>query len=133
VESVFLVETLGLNWLCFVKIDNIPSLVLSVVSVPNDNWSSFLVFASVDINTLLIILEVTEVFISIGEELPPVGVCAPDLEFSGFSRACNVEGLVVQFGLDGQSSLVEPPGLSVHSVLCLNSNVSVVDDTEISS
>jgi hypothetical protein len=85
VESVFLVESLRLNWLCLVKIDNIPSLVLSVVSVPDDDWSSFLIFASVNIDTFLLFLEVTEVFISVGKELPPVGVSAPDLEVLGFT------------------------------------------------
>jgi hypothetical protein len=131
-ESVFLVESLGLNWLCFVKINDCPSLVVTIVSVPNDDWSSFLVFTSIDINTFLFFLEVTEVLISIGEELPPVGVGAPNLEFSGFSRACDVEGLVVQFGLDCQSSLVEPPNLSVHSVWSLDNHVSIVDYTEVS-
>jgi hypothetical protein len=80
VESVFLVESLGLDLLCLVKIDNIPSLILSVVSVPNYDWSSFLIFASVNVDTFLLFLEVAEVLISVGEELPPVGVSAPDLE-----------------------------------------------------
>jgi hypothetical protein len=85
VESVFLVESLGLNWLCLVEIDNVPSLVLSVVSVPNDDWSSFFIFASINVNAFLLFLEVAEVFIIIGKELPPVGVGAPDLEVLGFT------------------------------------------------
>jgi hypothetical protein len=53
------------------------------VSVPNDNWCSLVILGSRNINTLFIFLEVAEMFISIGKELPPVGVGAPDLEVLG--------------------------------------------------
>jgi hypothetical protein len=85
VESIFLVESLGLNCLCFVKIDDIPSLILSIVSVPNDYWSSFFILVSINVKTLVFFLEIAEVFISICEELPPVVIGAPDLEVPGFT------------------------------------------------
>ena len=40
--------------------------------------------------------------------------------------------MVVQLGSDGQGLLVEPPFLSVSSVLCLDDHVSVSNEIEVS-
>jgi hypothetical protein len=67
VEAKVLMKSLSLFLFCFVKIDNLPSLVGTVVSLPDDNWSSFFVLTSINVNTSVSLLEVAEVFISILE------------------------------------------------------------------
>jgi hypothetical protein len=43
------------------------------MSVPSNNWSSFFIFATVDVKTLVLLFsEMAEVFTLIGEELPPL-------------------------------------------------------------
>jgi hypothetical protein len=50
------------------------------MSLPHDGFLSFLILVLIDIKCLLV-LDVDEVFSLILEDLPPVGVCAPDSEF----------------------------------------------------
>jgi hypothetical protein len=83
-ETEVFIQSLGWFLLGLIKIDNLPSLVSSVVSVPGNDLSSFLVFSSMDIKAFLV-LPVDEVFISIGEDLPPSRVGAPDLHVVGLS------------------------------------------------
>jgi len=40
--------------------------------------------------------------------------------------------LVVDLGLDGERFLIEPPGLSLLAILCLDDHLSVVDSFEVS-
>jgi hypothetical protein len=68
----------------------------------------------------------------VSEDLPPSRVCAPNLHVIGFSRALDVEGLVVVSGSDGQRLLMEVPDLGASSVWCLDDHVSVVDQVEVS-
>jgi hypothetical protein len=69
-ESELFVETFLWNWFGFIKIDDLPSLIGTIVSIPCDNFSSFLIFSSMNIKAFLV-LPVDEVFISISEDLPP--------------------------------------------------------------
>jgi hypothetical protein len=54
----------------FVLIDNSPSLVPSIVSLPDDNFLSFIILVLEDIDCLLV-LDIDEVFSSVLEDLPP--------------------------------------------------------------
>jgi hypothetical protein len=69
-ESEVFVKTLCWFSSKLVKIDNLPSLVGTIVSVIYDNLSSFFVLSSVNIKAFLV-LPIDEVFISIGKDLPP--------------------------------------------------------------
>jgi hypothetical protein len=70
VESESLVVTLGLDLGVFVLIDNSPSLIPSIVFLPDDNLLSFLILSLEDINSLFV-LDIDEVFSSELEDLPP--------------------------------------------------------------
>ena len=70
-EAKFFIESLGLNLSSILNIDNIPSLVLSVMAVPGDNWLSLSIFASFNIKYLLV-LDVDELVTSVLEDLPPL-------------------------------------------------------------
>jgi hypothetical protein len=69
-ESECTVVSLGWDLLCFVNIDNSPSLVDVVVSLPDDNLLSFSILSLEDIKCLLV-SEVDEVVSSVIEDLPP--------------------------------------------------------------
>jgi hypothetical protein len=64
------VKSLGWFLLSLVKIDDLPSLIGTIMSVPNDNLSSFFILSSMDIECL-VVLDIDEVLISVGEDLPP--------------------------------------------------------------
>jgi hypothetical protein len=83
-ESELFIETFLWNWFSFINIDDLPSLVGAIMSIPGDDFSSFLILSSVNIKAFLV-LPVDEVFILIGEDLPPSGVGAPDLHVVGFA------------------------------------------------
>jgi hypothetical protein len=70
VESELLVVSLSLDLGVLVLIDNSPSLVGSVVSLPDDNFLSFSILSLIDIDCLLV-LDIDEVFSSVLEDLPP--------------------------------------------------------------
>jgi hypothetical protein len=78
------------------------------------------------------VLNVDEGLIKILEELPPSRVGAPDLNVVGSSWALDIEGLIVNLGLDGHAYLIEVPSLSFVSISCLDNHISVVDDFEVS-
>jgi hypothetical protein len=101
VETKIGVHSLGLDWSSFVKIDDIPSLIGSIVFLPDDNLSSFLIFSSMNIKSSSI-LDINEMFINILEDLEPSRVGAPDLHVVGSSCTLDIPRLVVQLGLDGQ-------------------------------
>jgi hypothetical protein len=69
-ETEFFTESTGWYLLCLVKIDDLPSLVGTVVSLPGDYFSSFYIFSCVDIKCSTVFL-VEEVFILVDEDLPP--------------------------------------------------------------
>jgi len=69
-EAKIFVETLSLDSISFVKIDNIPNLSFGFVVAPYLNWVSFLVFTSSDIKDLAV-GPVDELAILILENLEP--------------------------------------------------------------
>jgi hypothetical protein len=81
-ESKVFAYTLGLNGLCFVKIDHIPDLSFRSIVAPYLNWVAFLVFSSSDIKDL-VVGPVDELVVLILEDLEPAGVGAPDLHVIG--------------------------------------------------
>jgi len=83
-ESELLVEALSLISVSFVKIDNLPLLVLSSVVSPNSNWCSFLILSTFDVKDFAG-LPVDELAVFILEDLEPSGVGAPDLHVIGSS------------------------------------------------
>jgi hypothetical protein len=130
-ESEFLVNSLSLWTLCFVKINNSPSLVLSTVVTPHLNCRTFLIFASFNIEDL-VGLPVDELILLILENLPPSRVSAPDLHVIGSTRALDIPRLVIVSGSDGQGLLMEVPDLGSSTVWNLNDHVSIVNEIEIS-
>jgi hypothetical protein len=87
-SEIFIHSFLG-NLLCFIKIHNLPFLVVSVVLVMNDNWSSFFVLCSINIECFTV-LQVDELFVFILEDLEPSRVGAPDLHVVGLSGVLNI-------------------------------------------
>jgi hypothetical protein len=55
VEAKLFVESLGSDWLSFVKIDDIPFLVVSIMSLVSNNWLSFSVLVSIDVEASLVL------------------------------------------------------------------------------
>jgi hypothetical protein len=72
-ETEILIKSFSSNLLCFVNIDDRPSLVSTVVSLPGDNFLSFSILSTRDIKCLLV-LDVDEVATSVPPDLPPVRV-----------------------------------------------------------
>jgi hypothetical protein len=70
VEAEFLANSLGLWSLCFIKINNIPLLMLASVVTPNTNLLAFLVFGASNIEDLAG-LPVDELVVLVLEYLPP--------------------------------------------------------------
>jgi hypothetical protein len=70
VETEFFIESLGSIIFSFVKIDNIPLLVLSSVVSPNTNCLAFLVLTSFDVEDLAG-LPVDELVVFVLEYLEP--------------------------------------------------------------
>jgi hypothetical protein len=70
-EAEFFVESLGLKLFSSISVDNLPSLVLSVVALMGNDWLSFSVFTSFNIK-YLVVLDVDELFTSVLEDLPPL-------------------------------------------------------------
>jgi hypothetical protein len=71
VEAKFLIHSLGCNLFRILDIDDLPFLVLSIMDLVDDNWLSFNIFCSRNIESL-IVLDVDELFTSILEDLPPL-------------------------------------------------------------
>jgi hypothetical protein len=71
VETKFFIKTLGFS-LCFlIKIEYLPSLVGTVVSVVDLNFLAFNIFSLVYIKASVCILDVTEMLSLIDKDLPP--------------------------------------------------------------
>ena len=69
-KSKLLVETLSLDLVSLVKIDDLPFLMSSLVVAPNSNWCSFLILSSLDIENL-VVAPVDELILFIFEDLEP--------------------------------------------------------------
>jgi hypothetical protein len=69
-ETEFFTESTGWYLFGFIKIDNLPSLVGTVMPLPRDYLSSFFISCGMDIKCLTV-LPVEEVFFLVGEDLPP--------------------------------------------------------------
>jgi len=69
-EAEVLIQSLGLNLLCLISIDNLPSLIGLSVSLIKNNISVFFIFSSTDIKDS-VILNVGNEFTFIDEQLPP--------------------------------------------------------------
>ena len=78
IESEVTVEALSTLTLDGVQVNNVPFLVAAVVSVPGDNVLTFLVLATPDIESL-IVLDIHELFSLVSEELEPSGVGVSNL------------------------------------------------------
>ena len=70
-EAEFFVHSLGFKLFSILNIDDLPFLVLSVMTVPDDYWLSFSVFTTCNIKNLLV-LDVNKLVSSILEDLPPL-------------------------------------------------------------
>jgi len=77
-ESEILVETSRLNLISFVLIDNLPSLIGSIVSSVDLNVLSFSIFSTSNIKGF-VVLDIDEVFTIKLEDLPPSTVSVPHL------------------------------------------------------
>lgn len=84
------VLTLDLFFLLGVEVDNAPSLVASIVSLPDNNVLAFLVSISRYIKNL-VILNVDEVLPGISEELEPSRVSGPHLHVSASASTLDIE------------------------------------------
>ena len=116
----------------FVNIDNSPSLVYSVMSVPHDNLLAFSILSLIDIKNLSV-SDIVEVASSVLEDLPPSRLGAIDSHLSRFSIGLDIPRLIVVSCLDSQRSLIEIPNLCSSSVSNLDNHVSVVNNIKVSS
>jgi hypothetical protein len=71
VESEFFIQTLSLSLSLLVKIEDLPSLVGSILLVVNTNDLSFLILVSYNFNTSVGLLNVAEVFSLVDKDLEP--------------------------------------------------------------
>jgi len=78
IETEVFIESLS-QVLCRVNVYNSPSLVCSVVSVPDLNVLSFNILVSCNINNLLVV-DIDNELIFISEDLEPATVSVRDLE-----------------------------------------------------
>jgi hypothetical protein len=85
IEAKFFIKTLGLSLCLLVKIEYLPSLVSTVMSVVYSNSLTFFVCVTYNINTSLGLLDITEVLSLEGKDLPPSRVSAPDLHVVGLT------------------------------------------------
>jgi hypothetical protein len=90
VETKFFIQAFSFNLVSFVKIYNLPSLVLTTSSLVDGSLLVLKVFVSIDFNNLLVV-DIGEEALIVNEDLPPIGVGAVYLEFIRFSRALDIE------------------------------------------
>jgi hypothetical protein len=88
-ESEVLVKSLGLNSVSFVKIDNSPSLMNSVVVTKDTYCLSFSILGTCDIKYFTT-LPIDELAVLILEYLEPSGVSAPDLHVVGLTSRFDI-------------------------------------------
>ena len=71
VESKFFIKTLSLHLSFLVKIEYLPSLVGTVMSIPDNSLLTFEIFSLPHIKTFSCILDVAEVLSLENKDLPP--------------------------------------------------------------
>jgi hypothetical protein len=130
-ESEVFVESLWLDCICFVKIDNSPSLMLSIIVTPDSDGLTFFILGTSNIKYFTI-LPIDELVVLILEYLEPSWVSRPDLHVVSFTSWLNVPRLVVQPCSDSQRLLMEVPYLSFSTIGSFDYHVSVVDQINIS-
>jgi hypothetical protein len=89
VEPEFFVKSLGFGLYC-INIDNLPSLVGSIMSLVNNNSLSLDILSSRYVQAFTI-LPIDKVFILILEDLEPLRVGTPDLHVIGLSSILDIE------------------------------------------
>jgi hypothetical protein len=90
VEVKFFIQSLSLNLVSFIKIDNLPFLCFAAIVAPNLNWVSFCIFSSSYIKYLVVLNKVDELIVLVFEDLEPSRVGAPDLHVLGSTSALNI-------------------------------------------
>jgi hypothetical protein len=99
--SELFIQTLSFSLSSRVNIDHSPFLVDLTIVFINNYWMSFKVLAS--FNWKCLVVECVDELLSIIlENLPPVGVGAPDLHGLVLARAMNVPWLVVKSGSNSE-------------------------------
>jgi hypothetical protein len=93
-ESKVFIESFLWYWLSFVKIDDFPSLVCTIMSRMYLDICHFFIYITFDGKAFLVLI-VDEVLISIIEDLPPLRVSSPDVHDCLCSCALNVPWFVV--------------------------------------
>jgi hypothetical protein len=88
-ESEVFVKSLGLDWTSFVKIDNSPSLMSTVIVSKDTNCLSFSILGTCDIKYFTT-LPIDELAVLILEYLEPSGVSAPDLHVVGLTSRFDI-------------------------------------------
>jgi hypothetical protein len=132
VKTEFFIDSLG-SILCLgIQIENLPSLVGSVVSTMNLNSLHFFILSLEYIKASVGFLDIAEVLTLEYEDLPPSWVGAPDLHVLCLSWALDIPWLVIQSSSDSQGLLVEVPNLGSSTVWNLNDHVSVVNQVKVS-
>jgi hypothetical protein len=88
-ETEVFVESLGLDWTSFVKVDDSPSLMSSVIVTIDTNCLSFSILGTCDIKYFTV-LPIDELAVLVLEDLEPSRVSAPDLHVVGSTRRLDV-------------------------------------------
>ena len=86
VETEFFVKSLGFSFCLFVKVEDLPSLICTIMSVVNLNCLTFDILVADYIKASVLLINVTEVLLSKCENLEPLRVGTPDLHVIGSSR-----------------------------------------------
>jgi hypothetical protein len=85
-ETKFFVKSLGFSFCLLVKVEDLPSLICTIMSVVNLNCLTFDILVADYIKTSVLLVNVTEVLLSKCENLEPLRVGTPDLHVIGSSR-----------------------------------------------
>ena len=88
-ESEFLNKSLLLNLFSFINIDNLPFSFSTAIILCDSNFVTFNILSSSKSLSVCPVDE--EISWNVLEELPPIGVGAPDLHVFSFSGALDVE------------------------------------------
>jgi hypothetical protein len=88
-ETEVFIQSFSCNLLGFIKIEDLPFLVLTSISLPLKDLLVFKIFGSRNIENS-VVMNVGEVFTFIDPELPPARVSAPDLQVVASSIVVDV-------------------------------------------
>lgn len=119
-QSVVFIPSFVLLFLLVIKIEDLPSLVQTVVQCPDEYLLAFSILSSGNINHFLV-LDIDDIIGLILEDLEPSAVGVPHLQVVLLSSVLNVDRfLLVLHRFDGLSLLIEVPLLGLVSVWCLD-------------